>query len=188
MVQPAFIVEGHLEQRLVQAICPGKKVVLLGANGDHVEMETICDRIETHVRLFSNRYHPIFVIFDRERRMQSTEVLVTSMRDILSGRGLDTTQFIIFISDRDIEALLLAHVDSEGEFIPTGCPTCTDLDGSFGEGEIKRRLARKRIMYHKTTIGVQYFMKIRPTVVATKSENFRRFRSAIAPICTWVNL
>src|SRR6266851_4407364 len=98
MPSMAFIVEGQLEQRAVNKACPNHRVVLLGANGDDVAIATICDRIETHYRLFSNRHYPIVVIFDREYREQTAEVIEEALIEELSTRGIDTKQFIFFIS------------------------------------------------------------------------------------------
>jgi hypothetical protein len=184
----AFIVEGQLEQRAVQAACPGRRVVLLGANGDDVRMETICDRIETQFRLFSNRYFPIVVIFDREWRNETVEELETVISSILVGRGLDPHQFIFFISDRKFECLFLAHLTHDGHTIPSGCPITNSIDGLDGVSEVRKRLAASGLRYHKTTTGVYLFRSIRPSIVALKSQNFRRFQSRILRFCPWAAL
>jgi hypothetical protein len=141
MPSPAFIVEGHLEQRMIQIACPGNKVVLLGVNGDDVLMGTIATRIETHLNLFSNRYYPVIVIFDRERRQQSVSELVVELQGSLCKRGIDVKQLYFLISDRDIETMFVAHVDLAGEFIVGGCPDTPSVDGINGEFELRKRLA-----------------------------------------------
>ena len=56
MPKPAFIVEGFMEKRIIQKLCPGTKVVRLNINGRDVAIEAIAKRIESHFRIFSNRY------------------------------------------------------------------------------------------------------------------------------------
>jgi hypothetical protein len=186
MAEPAFIVEGHLEQKMVQLVCRQHKVVLLGVNGDNVSMATIASRIETHVKLFSNRYYPIIVIFDRERRVETVPELLTQLNEIFGTKGLDMEQFRFLISDRDIEVMFVAHVEKNGDFIETGCPQTTDIDGLHGESELRARLSKKGIRYHKTTTGIELFKKVRPTIVSFKSRNFRRFRSQMLQYCKWI--
>ena len=47
MKRPAFLVEGHLEQRFVQAVCPGSSVLRLNCNGDKVAIEAVAKRVGT---------------------------------------------------------------------------------------------------------------------------------------------
>jgi hypothetical protein len=188
MPEVAFIVEGQLEQRVIQLVCPGKKVVLLGANGDDVKAATICDRIATQFRLFSNRYFPIIVILDREKRAQTCAEFEAELQTELSGRGIDPTQFLFLISDRDFECLFVAHLTLEGEFVATGCPITKDIDGIDGESEVRLRLSNRGVRYHKTTTGVDLFKKIRPSIISKKSANFRKFQSQIVTFCTWAAL
>jgi hypothetical protein len=188
MPKPAFIVEGQLEQRMVQAACPGHRVVLLGSNGDTVSMKTIATRIETHYILFSNRYYPIIVMFDREKRAKTVEELEAELIAELTARNVPVNQFVFFISDRDIECLLLCHVSENGEIIGTGCPKTSCVDGLAGESELRKRLSVKSISYHKTTVGMDLFRTVRPFILSTKSNNFRRFQKRIVKYCTWAGL
>lgn len=188
MTRVAFIVEGQLEQRAVQKACPNQKAVLLGANGDDVAFATICDRIETHFRIFSNRHYPIIVMFDRERRKESVEEIEDAIRSELRARRIDDKQFIFYISDREFECLFLAHLGADGAFHPTGCPQTANIDGLHGTAEVKARLGSRNIRYHKTTTGLELFGKVSPSIVATKSESFRRFQRQILQYCRWAGL
>jgi hypothetical protein len=60
----AFIVEGNCEQRALQKICPGKKVVTLGLNGRDVSVAAMGRQIAAVSNVFSNRFYPIIVLFD----------------------------------------------------------------------------------------------------------------------------
>jgi hypothetical protein len=181
-------VDGHLEQRIVQITCPGHRVVLLGTNGDGVAMKTIATRIDAHYKLFSNRYFPIIVVFDREKRSQSVEELEVELKAELEARHIPVDQFIFFISDRDIECLFVCHVTQDGDVMDTGCPKTTRVDGLSGETELRKRLSKKSIIYHKTTTGIDLFRCVRPFVIASKSSNFRRFQRRIVRHCTWAAL
>jgi hypothetical protein len=184
----AFIVEGQLEQRAVSRASPNHRVVLLGANGDDVAIATICDRIETHFRLFSNRHYPIVVIFDREYRTETVEQIEEDMKRDLARRGIDTNQFIFFISDRKFECIFLAHIGVDGAYHSTGCPNTPKVDGMDGVSELKSRLGRNNVRYHKTTTGLELFSQIRPSIVASKSASFRRFQSQILKHCRWAGI
>jgi hypothetical protein len=184
----AFIVEGQLEQRVVNKACPNHRVVLLGANGDDVAIATICDRIETHYRLFSNRHYPIVVIFDREYRDQTVEAIEEAVITELTARRIDTKQFIFFISDRKFECMFLAHIGSDGNYHANGCPHTPRVDGMDGVSELKARLAKKNLRYHKTTTGVELFSGVRPSILASRSDAFRRFQAKILQHCRWAGM
>lgn len=188
MPDVAFIVEGQLEQRAVNRACPNRRVVLLGANGDDVAIATICNRIETHYRLFSNRHYPIIVIFDRENRRETVEEIEEALKQDLSARGIDTKQFIFFIADRQFECILLAHIGLDGAYQENGWPNTPSIDGLDGVSELKRRLGKMNVRYHKTTTGLELFCKVRPQILASKSASFKRFQSQVLKYCRWAGL
>jgi hypothetical protein len=103
-------------------------------------------------------------------------------------REVPIDQFHFLISDRDIECIFVAHIDESGIYVGTGCPRTHSVDGMDGESELRKRLARQNQKYHKTTTGVELFKKVRPFIVATKSDNFRQFTSEIAIICSWARM
>jgi hypothetical protein len=67
MPEPAFLVEGQMEQRIIQSLCPNKPVRLIRCNGDDVSMAAIARALNARLRLLLN-YSPIIIILDRERR------------------------------------------------------------------------------------------------------------------------
>jgi|tagenome__1003787_1003787.scaffolds.fasta_scaffold20728160_2 hypothetical protein len=87
MPDPAFLVDGIMEQRILQHICPGKPVQRLNCNGKNVALEIIVDRIEFHIRLLNNRYDPIIILIDREQRRATCADIVSSMNQLLDERG-----------------------------------------------------------------------------------------------------
>ena len=43
MPEPAFLVDGHMEQLIIQQLCPKKPVRRIGCNGDDVSMAAIAN-------------------------------------------------------------------------------------------------------------------------------------------------
>src|SRR3954452_9708477 len=94
MPDPAFLVDGIMEQRILQHICPGKPVQRLNCNGKNVALEIIVDRIEFHIRLLNNRYDPIIILIDREQRRATCVDIVSSMNQLLDERRY-SGQFVV---------------------------------------------------------------------------------------------
>ena len=62
MPEPAFLVDGVMEQRIIGHICRGKVVQRLNCNGTDTPLEVIVNRIEFHIRILNNRYSPIIIL------------------------------------------------------------------------------------------------------------------------------
>lgn len=185
MTTPAFIVEGVLEQRAIQKLCPGARVVKLGANGDQVAPKVVAKHIEAKVRMFSNRHFPIFVVMDREKRSSTSAVIRAEILSCLEKSGLDAKQFIIIVNDRDIETLMLCHVSKKGLFVEE-CTADGVVDGMNGEAELRKRLLVAGIRYHKTTIGVDLLIRCVPQRMLAQSPNFRSFFEQARAHCGWL--
>src|ERR1700692_1702768 len=108
MPDPAFIVEGHMEQLIIQKLCPGKPVQRLEINGDQVQISAIVDRIEIIYRILNNRFFPVCVVFDREGRQATCDEILAEVVTEMVARKLDIDQFRIGICDRMIENWILA--------------------------------------------------------------------------------
>lgn len=132
--------------------------------------------------------YPIVVIFDREYREQTAEAIEDALITDLSSRGIDAKQFVFFISDRKFECMLLAHIGVDGSYHANGCPHTPRVDGMDGVSELKLRLAKKNLRYHKTTTGLELFGGVRPTILASKSDLFKRFQAKIVKHCRWAGL
>jgi len=55
MPKPAFLVDGDLEQRVVQRLCPGTTVQIVHRNGKDVALSAMAGRIATLIRNMGNR-------------------------------------------------------------------------------------------------------------------------------------
>ena len=106
MVNPAFIVEGFQEKKIIQKLCAGCIIKRLEVNGKFVSLPKIATGIQRHINSFGNRHNPIIVIFDRESRIESSEVIIQNIRNILKQiHSADFVNNIIFgVPDRKFEA------------------------------------------------------------------------------------
>ena len=189
MANPAFIVEGDQEQMIIQKLCPGRKVVTFkgvnGTNGKKVSCRDIATIIRKNLEIFGNRHYPIFVIFDREGRGDSSESIIGNVITELKKEIKEDTieNIILGVPDRKIEAWILPFVDSNGEFvnIPTG-----NYEGDHCLGKLEDCFKNSPNGYSKTDEGVTYFTKINPKELARVSLSFKLFYEQAKKIpCRW---
>ena len=83
MSNPAFIVDGFTELKIIQNICPGRPVKRTDCNGKDVELDAIAKKIALHIRLLGNRYYPIIILVDKENRNISFEDMAEQLRQKL---------------------------------------------------------------------------------------------------------
>ena len=183
-MRPAIIVDGQMEQRIVQQICPGLPVRLLNCNGKCVEVEAIVKRVASHQRLLKCCF-PVVVVIDREERIPSAE----DFRDeIVAGLGVECPgiDIRVVVCDRMTENWMLADAASlgNGEFDINKVPV--ETEGIHGKNAIGRCLPDGR-RYHETTDGVDMFLKCRPERISRRSASFRNLISALEGIpCDWL--
>ena len=110
MTKPAFLVEGDLEQKFIQATCSKCPVQKINCNGYEVSVESIAKRVGSLARLLHKRYSPIIVVFDREGRDASLEEIEMEFMALI-GREEIEVPIIVGIPDRDIENWILADFE-----------------------------------------------------------------------------
>jgi len=183
----AFIVEGRAEQKIIQRLCPGAKVMILECNGDHVQVAAIAKKIASLIRTCGNRHHPIVVQLDREERDLSAAAFSTEIRQALGQLGTNLDQLRIGISDRDLESWILYATNEQGQFARACKHAGPDqYEGSSGEYLLAKRLTSAGRGYHKTTIGVDMFCRMSATSLAEKSSSFRAFFEQLDLDCYWL--
>lgn len=184
MPNPAFIVEGQMEQRFIQNACPGAPVRLLGCNGDSVSINAISTRIHFHLRFLANRY-PIIIIFDRERRETTSEEIVAQLEAMLLAGGVSVENIVIGVPDRTIENWILAdHACFREELsinIPNAC-----YEGEFGKNSLKQRIGRE-YHYGETTTGVALLKRMQPWRALGNSPSLAAFLSRLELDCWWLD-
>lgn len=182
MTNPAFLVDGHLEKKFVQKICPGKVVRIIGCNGKSVQMSAIAKKVASHCRLLKGKCYPIIIIIDRESRSTSCEEIREELLMEMQSHNVKDN-VIIGVADRMIENWILADYKTVEE----NCKTIKKLsgcqDGSHGKKVISECMTGK---YHETTVGVMLLDKCRASIMRT-SKSFESFFDQLTEIkCHWL--
>jgi hypothetical protein len=145
MPEPAFLVDGVMEQRIIGHICRAKTVQRLNCNGTDTPLEVIVNRIEFHIRILNNRYSPIIVLIDREKRSETCEEIVAEMSRLINDRGYGD-QLVLGVVDRCIENWILADwnsvVEQFKEYGILTAPERAQFEGKQGKTELKKLLPR----------------------------------------------
>jgi hypothetical protein len=183
MPDPAFLVDGHMEKLIIQQLCKGKPVRLIGCNGDDVSMAAIARAIDARLRLLQG-YFPVVIILDRERRQETCEELIQELSNLLDGKN-HRGRYIIGMADRTIENWILSDWAQIVHEDVTYVPLPGDFQGQHGKSAIKR-LMPPNIFYHETTVGVQLFLKCRPDQIFAANESFRALISQLNIECWWL--
>ena len=177
MANPAFIVEGQMEQKIIGRLCPGQPVQRIMCNGDQVPITRLCDFVETLIRRLNNKYYPIFVIFDREKREDDCKTLSIQMLDELNSRGLNDQDIRIFLADRESEDWILKDIDAICAHYNIAKPR----QAPQGKGGL-RSLVSSVTPYHETTTGVELFFLVSKDEIAKKCPYFRSLRESVRSI------
>lgn len=174
MPEPAFLVEGNMEQEIVQQICPDMPVRLIGCNSDQASIQKISERILSHIRLLGNRHYPIVIIFDREKRQESSEEIVRNLSKILDAEGC-AGQYVIGIPDRTIEAWLMADIDTIiNHYSIEKCDFEFEDDEGYSKGTLKKLIGGGN-QYHPIVDGVDIFTSSDVDKIYQKSSSFKSF-------------
>jgi hypothetical protein len=185
MPEPAFLVDGVMEQRILSQICPNKPVRRLNCNGTDVPLEIIVKKVEFHIRLLNNRYFPIVILLDREKRSKTCNEIVAELSKLLNDRGF-AGQFVVGVVDRCIENWILADWGSVIEQF--GFPPAKKkvLEGTQGKTELKRLLPAG-VLYHEPTWGADLFLCCRAENIYQNSASFRYFFDQLSLPCAWLS-
>lgn len=188
MPDPAFIVDGVMEQQIVSQICRGKPVQRLNCNGLDVPLSVIVKKIEFHIRIFNNKYHPIVILIDREKRKATCERIIEEIEGLLEKRGY-AGQFVIGVVDRCIENWILADWNSVREkFCEYQIKPVSEgflSEGTQGKTAL-RRLLPEGILYNEPTWGKDMFLSCRPDEMYRNSASFRKFIDGLNLRCPWL--
>jgi Domain of unknown function (DUF4276) len=183
--RPAFLVEGDLEQAFIQNVCVGAPVRKIGCNGDSVSIEAIAKRVGTLGRLLQKNYDPIVVVFDRERRSETSEQLERALLEAVSAEGLSGT-VIVGVPDRDIEVWMVAdrEVFRQNANLSDGCDISL-CEGYKGKAFIKQLLKEVSRPYVETIDGPVWLKKARTNHIAAHSPSFARLADCLKDIGCW---
>lgn len=173
MNEPAFLVDGNLEQRFIQNVCPNKKVRILNCNGEQVSISAIAKRIATQYRLLIKKCSPIIVVIDRESRDETPHQICSELYRYLSEENI-SDNLIIGVADRMIENWILADKKNISKFANIAEDSIPNIEGKHGKGFIKNIIPD----YNETTTGVELLKKSNPHRMLN-SESFKNFFDSI---------
>lgn len=182
MTNPAFLVDGHLEKKFIQHICPGYVVRILQCNGEQVAIKEIAKRVITQCKLLKGRYRPIVVVIDREGRSKTANKVGETLLSCIREAGIND-DIIIGVADRMIENWILSDFDIVKKVKPRSRRSWGNIpDGFSGKNRLRKILGG----YHETTDGVDLLIKCRPSKMKN-SQSFQTFFNKIGHIkCNWL--
>lgn len=168
MSNPAFIVDGYTELKILQNICPGRPVKRTDCNGRDVKIKAIAKKIALHIRVLNNKYYPIIILVDKEEREMSFEEMAEQIRIELNNEGITDQDLRIGVADRMIENWIIADWELFSGTLENK-PETTD---SCNPNSIIRK---HKDSFDKTTDGVDYFIAARQSEIYRNSPSFRHF-------------
>ncbi|PSL28344.1 DUF4276 family protein [Chitinophaga ginsengisoli] len=175
MNNPAFIVDGYTELKIVQQLCPGRPIKRTDCNGKDVSISVMAKKIASHIRLLNNRYYPIIILVDKENRNIEHEEMVEQIREELVREGVTTQDLRIGVADRMIENWILG----DWEVLNGGnSDRPTKTDGCNGTSIIKK----VKKSYDKTTDGVDYFIAAKQSSIYVNSPSYKHFIDQLSDI------
>ncbi|MFE0757201.1 hypothetical protein ACFW16_24795 [Inquilinus sp. NPDC058860] len=185
MPKPAFIVDGHLEFSILQAICKDSPLRRLNTNGDSVVVSKMAEKAAPVIRLLGNRYYPVYIVSDREDREESCEAMEAQYLSELKLRGIDITQIKIVFCDRMIENWIIADVEMiRGEY--GDCVSAGETEGCDGKTKLRQIMSGAQERYSETVHGLRLFKRCNPARIAENSPSFRKLVLALEDRCEWL--
>ncbi|MGL4956642.1 MAG: DUF4276 family protein [Bacteroidales bacterium] len=181
MSKPAFFVDGQTEQKIVQRLCPNCPVQITGLNGRDTKISAIAQKLASLIRALGNKYYPIIILLDKEKRDISVEEMAQNVKEGLNKAGLENQDIRIGIADRMIENWIIADWDSFEQHQSKPPQT----EGVNGAEVIKR--AKKT--YHKAIDGVKYFCAANPSIISQNSPSYKHFIEQLKGLnCNYIKL
>jgi hypothetical protein len=187
MSRPAYLVEGVLEQRFVQNVCPNAPVRLINCNGHSVSIEAIAKRLGTLGRLLHKRHSPLIVVIDREAREEAAADFKKALAEAMLRENIEVP-ILIGVPDRNVECWILADFERFVESAGLDAPAePAEFDGCNGKSAIKKLLSEGS-PYVETIHGVAWLKAARPEIMADNSPSFLSFLKEIGHIrCWWIS-
>ena len=186
MNNPAYLVEGDLEQKFIQNACPTAAVQKINCNGETTSIEAIVKRVGTLGRLLHKRFSPLVVIFDRENRQETVAEIEKEFHEHMVHEKIDVP-IIVGIPDENIETWILSDYEmflqsaGLGESSPVGT-----FEGKNGKSVIKNMLPHGR-SYVETIDGVTWLKAARPLFIKNSSASFARLFAKLTKFeCWWL--
>lgn len=185
MINPAFIVDGKTEQRIIQKICPGQPVRRLNCNGKDVSYDVAAKYAATHIRLLK-KYYPIIIVFDREKRHDTSTEVAKKLLDAIQKQGIQEVSIYIGVPDFMIENWMLADINSINSYYSLSPSSMqSSFEGTNGTSKIRSLIGNMK--YYKAKDGPDIFSKCNISKIYRNSNSFKIFFEILKNInCNWV--
>jgi hypothetical protein len=167
-MNPAFIVDGFTELTIIQKICPNRPI-RRSINGKDVSLKRTAAEIVTIIRTMNNRYYPIIILTDREKRPDDFLTVAAELnREVVEQLATKNVvaDIRIGVADRMIENWILADANALGNHAEIPAET----DGFGGKGLMKRIMD-----YSETVDGPKLFLKADASKMYENSPSFKHF-------------
>ncbi len=180
MSNPVFFIDGQMEKKIIQALCPNQPIRVTGLNGKDVTVKAIAKKIAPLIRLLGNKFYPIVILLDKEARKITFEEMANQTKEALIEEGITDQDLRIGVADRMIENWILADWETfAGK--KTKPPETEGINGSSIIKKVKGG-------YDKTTEGVEYFIAARQNILYNSSESYKHFIDQLNGIkCAYIN-
>lgn len=198
MHNPAFIVEGEMEQKFLTQICGrrGIRVLTVGVNGKNVPMKAMSKHIGALLRQLNDRNYPVVIVFDRETRKETCDELLNDLCEELEElrklghHRYDPSKLMIGISDRMTENWILADHEYMtsvfGVKFEEKKSKYNNFEGRHGKNIIKELLAD--ISYKETSRGVEMLRGMDFRRASLESPSLKKFLESLDIDCRMLNL
>jgi hypothetical protein len=186
MSNPAFIVDGQMEKKIIQSLCPSSPVRILNRNGKDVSYDVAGKYASSLIRLLKHNY-PIIIVFDRENRSDPSATIATSLHDAIIGYGIQNVDILIGVPDRMIENWLLADISSINMYYGLNPCICQiNFEGTNGKSKLRSIIGNST--YSETQDGPAMFSLCSVNNLYSNSSSFKSFCNIIKTInCTWLS-
>ncbi len=170
MSNPAFIIEGFMEMKILQNICQ-KSIPIrrLDCNSIYVTIEKMAEKIIGKINTLRDKYYPIIVVVDREDRDICYKAMAEKLYDyIMKNKNMKNQDIRIAVADRMTENWILADLK---------CKDTSNLfpqqtDGIDGKSFITKHINKN---YRETSDGVDYFKNAKAQNIFQHSDSFKYF-------------
>ncbi|NTF31461.1 hypothetical protein [Rhizobium skierniewicense] len=179
-----FIVEGHMEEKIIRHFCGGAEVRRLQINGCKFPVPRIAERITPHISLLRRKkVHKVVVIIDREQRDETSEQFENDILDAILKRNAVDIPVQITSPDRNFESWIVP-------FLNANCDVSSErqdhFEGRNGKSIIRAKFKARGEAYVEVVDGIRLFKKVRPEKLKEASLSFRRFAGNFNEDCWWL--
>jgi hypothetical protein len=171
MNNPAFIVDGQMEKKIIDHFCPEKPVRLLNCNGRDVTLKAAAKKIASLIRLMK-RNTPIIIIFDKEKRNDSADNIALKLLSEIKEQKIHDVDILIGVPDIMMENWMLASIDGINSYYNLNYIQ-KNFEGKNGKAKLKA-IIKPRI-YHETEDGPEIIKRCDIKNIYINSHSFKTF-------------